>query len=70
MPCERVKEFLSLAGVEFVSRNVEEDPDAYDALVASGFRSVPVTMIGTSAVRGFDPAALRAALGLDEPAAT
>lgn len=70
MPCEHVKEFLSQAGVDFVSRNVDEDPDAFDALMASGFRSVPVTMIGSTAVRGFDPAALRAALGLDEPAAT
>jgi glutaredoxin len=57
-----VKEFLSLAGVPFVVRDVDEDDGAYDELVSRGWRAVPVTFIGNRAIRGFDPVALREAL--------
>jgi glutaredoxin len=57
-----VKEFLSRAGKPFLVRMVDEDEDAYDALVALGFRTVPVTVIGSQVVQGFDPAALATAL--------
>lgn len=57
-----MKEFLSLAGVPFVVRDVDEDDGAYDELVSRGWRAVPVTFIGNSAIRGFDPVALREAL--------
>jgi glutaredoxin len=57
-----VKEFLSRAGVPFTAFNVDEDEAAYDALIARGFRTVPVTLIGDRAVKGFDAAALTAAI--------
>jgi glutaredoxin len=57
-----VKEFLSRAGHAFTVRVVDEDESAYNDLVALGFRAVPVTVIGTQTVRGFDPAALTTAL--------
>jgi len=60
-----VKEFLSHAGVAFTALNVEEDADAYDALLARGYRSVPVTVVRGRVIKGYDPAALRQAL--DEP---
>ena len=41
---------------------VDEDDAAYDELLKLGFRSVPVTVIGTSIVKGFNPAQLAAAL--------
>ncbi len=66
MSCEQVKEFLSLAGATFTVMNVDEDDRAYDALIARGFRSVPVTVVGDRAVRGFDPIALRQALDAEE----
>jgi glutaredoxin len=55
-----VKEFLSHAGVEFTACNVDEDDRAYDALIARGYRTVPVTIAGDRVVRGFDEAALAA----------
>jgi glutaredoxin len=55
-----VKEFLSHAGVEFTAFNVDEDDRAYDALIARGYRTVPVTIAGDRIVRGFDQAALEA----------
>jgi glutaredoxin len=60
-----VKEFLSRAGVPFTVRNVETDLDAYHDLVARGFRTVPVTIIGEepeTAIRGFDESGLKEAL--------
>jgi Glutaredoxin len=57
-----VKEFLSREGRSYVERNVDADPSAYDDLLARGWRSVPVTVVGAESVRGWDPAALGAAL--------
>jgi glutaredoxin len=57
-----VKELLSRAGRAFVERNVDTDLDAYDDLVARGWRTVPMTFLGDAAVRGFDESALRALL--------
>jgi glutaredoxin len=57
-----VKELLSRGGHAFTVKNVEEDSHAYTELVRSGYRTVPVTLIGTHAVRGFDEARLREAL--------
>jgi len=57
-----VKEFLSRAGARFEEKNVEEDPGAYRELVGRGWRTVPVTLVGERAVKGFDPGALAEAL--------
>jgi len=57
-----VKAWLSRAGVPFVERNVEEDQTAYRELVARGWRTVPVTVVGDRAVPGFDLGALHGAL--------
>jgi glutaredoxin len=57
-----VKEFLSRAGVPFEAHNVDEDDRAYDELIARGFRTVPVTIVGDRAVTGYDVEALTAAV--------
>jgi len=57
-----VKEFLSREGVAFTAYNVDEDDRAYDDLIARGFRTVPVTILGERTLTGFDPAALAAAI--------
>lgn len=57
-----MKGFLSQAGVPFTVRDVDEDPSAYDELIAAGFRSVPVTLLGGESVKGFDAPALQAAI--------
>jgi glutaredoxin len=57
-----VKEFLSREGASFDVKNVEEDHDAYTELIDLGARTVPLTVIGTARIKGFDPAALRQAL--------
>jgi len=63
-----VKEFLSRAGHSFTVRNVDEDLSAYQELVARGFRTLPVTIVGNVAVKGFDePALTRALAGGETP---
>lgn len=57
-----MKEFLSLAGVPFVVRDVDDDDGAYEELVSRGWRTIPVTFVGDRAIKGFDPVALREAL--------
>jgi glutaredoxin-like protein NrdH len=57
-----VKEFLSRAGYAFESRNIEEDDAAFNELMALGARSVPLTLVGSRQVRGYDLAKLREAL--------
>jgi len=57
-----VKELLSRAGVPFTAYNVDEDERAYDELLARGWRTVPVTIIGERVINGFDVAALTAAI--------
>jgi len=57
-----VKELLSREGVPFTAHNVDEDERAYDELIARGFRTIPVTIIGDRVLRGFDPAALASAI--------
>jgi hypothetical protein len=59
---------LSHAGVPFVTRDVELDLTAYRELMALGFRTVPVTIIGegssATSIVGFKEPELRAALAL------
>ena len=57
-----MKELLSREGVPFTAYNVDEDEHAYDELLARGWRTVPVTIIGERAVKGYDPAALKTAI--------
>lgn len=57
-----VKEFLSRAGKTFTVRVVDEDQKAYDDLIALGYRTVPVTVIGDTKIKGYDPKALARAL--------
>lgn len=57
-----MKEFLSREGHAFEAKNIEDDDSAYDELMALGARAVPVTVIDTQVIIGFDQARLRAAL--------
>jgi glutaredoxin len=62
-----VKESLSREGHTFTVRNVEDDDSAYEALLALGFRAVPVTIVNGRSIKGFDEPALRAALAGVQP---
>ena len=46
----------------FTAHNVDEDEGAYDDLVARGWRTVPVTIIGDRVLKGFNPVELADAI--------
>lgn len=60
--CEMVKEFLVLRGVEFKEKDVSTDLDGRKELLALGYDSTPVTVLGDTVVEGFDTGDLDAAL--------
>jgi glutaredoxin-like protein NrdH len=62
-----VKEFLSRVGVPFVEKNVEDDDAAYRELMARGVRTVPLTVSGDQAVKGFNEAELRRLIASGAP---
>ena len=57
-----MKELLSRNAVPFTAYNVDEDDRAYDELIARGWRTVPVTIIAGHVIKGYDAAALEAAI--------
>ena len=57
-----MKELLSREGVPFTAYNVDEDEHAYDELIARGWRTVPVTVIGERVLKGFNPVELADAI--------
>ena len=57
-----MKELLSREGVAFTAYNVDEDERGYDDLIARGWRTVPVTIIGAHVIKGYDAVALEAAI--------
>lgn len=46
----------------FTAHNVDEDDRAYDELIARGYRTIPIAVIGDRVVMGYDEDALSAAL--------
>lgn len=63
--CDLDKAWLSERGIDFEYRNVTEDPDAMDELLALGFFSTPVTVVNDEDVVGFDRAKLKDLLGME-----
>ena len=55
-------EYLSQKGVPYIEKNVSRDPQAVQELRCMGLRSLPVIVIGDKKIRGFNPAAIDAAL--------
>jgi len=48
--------------VPFTAYNIDEDERAYDELLARGWRTVPVTVIGERVLKGFNPVELASAI--------
>ena len=57
-----MKELLSREGVPFTAYNVDEDEGAYNDLLARGWRTVPVTIVGERVLKGFNPVELADAI--------
>ena len=57
-----MKGFLSLRNVEYVEKNVSTDIDGRTELVAMGYDSTPVTVIGDRQLVGFNAVLIDEAL--------
>jgi hypothetical protein len=57
-----VKGFLSLRNVEFVEKNVSTDLEGRAELLAMGYNSTPVTVIGDKRLTGFNTGGIDEAL--------
>ena len=62
----KVAGWLAARGVAFTERNVTGDHAAAKALLATGRFGTPLLVVGETAVIGFQPAVLAAALGIVE----
>lgn len=47
-------------------RNVDQEPEAFNEMVALGLMSIPVTVIGDYVIRGYDERKLKEALAATE----
>ena len=55
MFCKKTEEFLRAKGVEFITRNIAEDEEAFAELERLGVIATPATVIGgEEIVIGFD----------------
>ena len=55
MFCKKTEEFLRAKGVEFITRNIAEDEEAFAELERRGVMATPATVIGgEEIVIGFD----------------
>ena len=57
-----VKVYLSRQEIPFTERNVSLDRESLKSLVAMGYRTTPVTVIGQQKVVGYSPSKLMTAL--------
>ena len=64
MFCGLTKEFLSRNGIQFVERNIVQEPEALNDLRQLGYMTTPVTLVDGQAIVGFDEGKLSRALGL------
>jgi glutaredoxin len=57
-----VKVYLSRKGIPFIEKNISQDEEARNNLLAMGHRSTPVTTMKDQKVIGYSPPKLDAAL--------
>jgi glutaredoxin len=62
--CNHAKEFLARNHIKFTERNVSEDSEAREELLAMGYRAAPVIKVDDQTMLGFDAEKLRHFLGL------
>lgn len=61
--CKQAKAFLAENGVPYIERDVSVDKGAQKALEELGAMGVPVIVVGTEIIRGFDKGRLETLFG-------
>ncbi len=60
--CRKTKDYLNSKGVRFRTKSITDPDNAHRAFTLTGQHTVPITVIGRTAVVGFDPDAIDRAL--------
>lgn len=53
--CEYVKRFLESEGIEFMTKNIKDNPEYEKEVQAYGYLGVPVTVFKEHAIKGLTP---------------
>ncbi|CRH91043.1 Glutaredoxin-like protein, YruB-family [Peptoniphilus asaccharolyticus DSM 20463] len=61
--CTMAKDYLKEKGIEFEEKNVQNDAQARSELMEKGYSGVPVIVVGTEEIVGFDKARLDTLIG-------
>jgi glutaredoxin-like protein NrdH len=56
--CDQTKRFLDKVNIEYTTVDITEDLEAFDKIVAMGFKAAPVVITDNDAWAGFNPAKL------------
>jgi glutaredoxin-like protein NrdH len=51
--CEQTKRFLTVKGIEFESRMIQDSPEVFLLIDENGYTSAPVVVAGTDSWSGF-----------------
>jgi glutaredoxin-like protein NrdH len=53
--CRQTKQHLDRLGINYATRNLEDDPSVLDEVKSLGFMAFPVVVTPTGSWSGFDP---------------
>lgn len=51
--CEQTKRFLTVKGIEFETRMIQDSPEVHDLIQEKGYSSAPVVVAGEDSWSGF-----------------
>jgi glutaredoxin len=60
--CKMLRKYLQARGIEYTEHNVNATVETREAFYASGAHGVPVVVIGTRRIQGFNPLRIESAL--------
>jgi len=51
--CDQTKKFLTLKGIDFESKMIQDSPEIYPLIQEKGYKSAPVVVVGDDSWSGF-----------------
>lgn len=51
--CEQTKRFLTVKGIKFEAKMIQDSPEIYDLIEEKGYSSAPVVVVGEDSWSGF-----------------
>jgi glutaredoxin-like protein NrdH len=51
--CEQTKRFLTVKGIQFESKMIQDSPEVYTLIEEKGYTSAPVVVVGDDSWSGF-----------------